>query len=113
MTTLTRLKHSVLGYWPVLAHAANIVAHWQSVRERVKHELGKNPRPMQWVGAEPLSEDKAREIAEKMGDPDFFLVDSHIEELAHALYLQGFKDIRTAGRRAGQWPGVPPVEEKP
>lgn len=112
MKTLTALKHQVLGYWPVLAHAANIVQHWQSVRDRVKQALeAQGRKTVPWLGPKP-SEAKVKELDELMGDADFYLVDSHIEELAHALYLQGFKDIKTAGRRAGQWSGVPAIEEK-
>ena len=42
-----QLKHALLGYWPIIAHSANLVSHWAGRRDELKEVL--HPELFQFI----------------------------------------------------------------
>ena len=66
------LKHSILGYWPVIAHAGNILWHWRRTRPTFEKALDH-------LKVAGLDAEARIEIA---------MIDQHMAELEHCLIHQ-------------------------
>jgi len=75
--------HWLLGYWPALAHSANLIAHWAALRS---------------------------ELHSTMSEHQFHFIDSHMQELAHVLKTRYGVDVAEPKWRVEFLDDIPGVE---
>lgn len=69
-----QIRHSLLGYWPVIASSANLIAHWNARRQ---------------------------ELHDALGCELFGFIDTHMDETAYYLEKQGV-DVRNKDWQPGE-----------